>query len=631
MHLKAQEVDTFGIFPDTLGLSNIADEVQRREPLDSAKIYFFNNRFEFDGPDFIQEIDTLITNTENYDPPFEAGRFFAILGNQGLAHTNMIYTPRIHSGFNFGIRSFDLYRFFNDSINHYWVGKPYTYLFFIQGAKKEQNLHIDHAQNIASWFHAGLRFRYVNSPGYYNNQEGDDKNFVFKTRFQTNNYRYMVLANYIHNKLKIEENGGIVYDSVFEDDVSPDRRGIAINLQNATNYFKENTYFIKQFFKISNRNRFLTEDTSKTKSSSFIDRLNPGNLSLSFRLSQKTWLYQQPTSDNNGFYPFTYDSVNGTYDSVYTFSIENQLSWTNADNAKKQLLTFDLKLRHLYAEHSVDSTRFIFNQLIPTAQVRFRVSNILDLDFFGDFVTGNSNAGDFNLIGKLELSTKFGNLSYSLHNANQTPSHFFSYYRSNHFRWENTLKKQYFLINKAAIEYRDFKAGMRIYAIQNFIYLDTLGFPAQLNKNLQVLQLHARNIFHLGDFNIDLLVYYQAASENDVLRLPEILGQASFYYTKDLFKQAAIIQPGIDVLYNTAYKADAYMPATRSFLLQNNKSIGNFAYVDVFFNLQVKRARLFVKYYNLGFLLGDFRYFTVPDYPMKDGGIRFGVSWMFYD
>lgn len=625
-----QELDTIGIFPDTLRITNLDQLERRNDYLDSSKVYFFHNNFETAGPGFIEEIDTLLTNVENYDPPTRPGQYYATLGNPGLATVSMVYDPVIKSGFDFGIRSYDKYIFHNDSIHHYWVGRPYTHLYFIQGAKKEQNLLVDHSQNVSSWFNVGLRFRYVNSPGYYQNQEADAKNFVFKTRFQTKNYRYMVLANYIHNKLRLEENGGIVYDTVFEENVSPDRRGIIVNLYNANNTYKENSYYVKQLFKLTKRHRFRTDDTT-THQASLFDKLNPGNISYSVLYSDKTYLYQQPTGDNNGFYPFTYDSINDTYDSTHIVTLENQFAWTNGDNAKKQLFTFNFMLRHIQTRLSVDSNNNTYSQLIPTAQVRFQVSDVLTLGFFGDFVTGNANAGDFNLVAKLALTTKFGTLKYELHNASQEVGRIYSFYHSNHFRWQNNFSKQYFLINKASISYKSFTAGFNLYAVENFVYFDGMGLPDQLNSNLQLLQLHARKGFRLGNFGIDLRAIYQKASNVDGIRVPEIIADGSFYYTKDLFKQAAILQPGVDVFYNTPYHAYAYMPASRSFYIQDEKEIGNYIYANLFLNLQIKRARLFVKYHNLGFLFKDYRYYTVPTYPMKDGGIRFGVSWMFYD
>jgi len=596
--------------------------------LDSSKVYYFYNDFESKGPYFAKEIDTVITGIEKYDPPMQRGNYFATLGNPGLASVNMVYKPNLSSGYNFGIHALDMYRFFNDSLKYHWVGRPYTHLFYIMGSKKEQNLHVEHAQNVASWFTLGLNFRYVSSPGFYVNQLSDDKNFALKTRFQTKNYRYVVLANYIHNILKVEENGGIRYDTVFEQNIKTSRDGILVHLNGANNTFKENSYYIKQSFNIKNRNRFMPDTT---KHGSFFGEINPGSISLSTQISQSTWLYEQPLSDNNGFYHTTYDSVNPTYDSTYIYKIENRLSWTNSDNAKPQFLTFDFALRHLYVENTVDSAKTVYNQLIPTGEVNFRITKDLKLHFFGDFVTGNSYVGDFNLVGNLYLKTKFGELSYELHNASLEPERFYQSYASNHFRWENQFKKQYFLINKFKYNYKSLSVWVNLFAIENFVYLDSLAIPDQMGSNLQVLQAGIRKLINIGNWSLRLKAIYQKTSTTHSIRVPELLGDASLYYTNDLFKKAAILQTGVDAFYNTPYFSYAYMPATRNFYVQNDKELGDYIYADLFLNLQIKRARLFLKYYNLGFLFNDFRYYTVPGYPGRDGGFRFGVSWMFYD
>ena len=350
--------------------------------LDSAKIYLFHNNFETIGPEFLSEIDTLITGIQKYNPITHQGNYYASLGNPGLAHIDMTYKPYLKSGFDYGIHSFDKYIFHNDSINYYWVGRPYTQLYYIMGSTKEQNLHVDHSQNVASWFNIGVRFRYIYSPGYYKNQEADDKNFVLKTRFQTRNYRYMVLANYIHNKIQVEENGGIKYDSVFEENIIQSREGIDVNLNTAKNTIKENSFYVKQLFGISKRHRFRLNDFIDRK---YQNKINPGTISHSILFSRQTHLYEQSREDNNGFYRFTYDSVNPTFDSTYIYKIENQLSWTNADNAKDQLLTFNISLKHLYVENSIDSIRTIYNQLIPFGQVMFGISEKLKQARFSSY------------------------------------------------------------------------------------------------------------------------------------------------------------------------------------------------------------------------------------------------------
>lgn len=595
---------------------------------DSTKIYFFSNNFETQGPEFLMLIDTAVTNVEKYDPPSMAGKNYATLGNPGLACVNLFYKPIINSGYTFGTTAFDEYLFFNDSIKYYWVGKPFTHLYFIQGAKKEQSIHVDHAQNVSRLLTVGLQFRYVNSPGYYQNQESDDKNFVFKTRFHSKNYRYIVLTNYIHNKLNLEENGGIKYDSIFEKNIKPGRDGIKVNLSSANNYYKENSFYVKQLFMLSKRHRFQISDTTTEKS--FFGNINTGNISHSVQYSSTTQLYQQNTSDN-AFYVFSRDSLDNTHDSVHYMKLENRFSWTNSDNAKKQLLTFNLMLRHLYIENSINTTNNYYNQLIPTGEVNFRISDILKLSFFGDFVSGNYNVGDFNLKAGLKFRWKIGTFNYQLQNASQEPARLYHSYSSNHFIWENTFKKEYYLVNKFNYNYKTLWTGLNIFAIENYTYFNEHGTPAQLDKNLQIVQASIRKLLNIGNWSLDTRIYYQKASNSYGIRFPELMGNASLFYTKALFKEAAILQTGLNVFYNTPYFAYSYMPATRSFYVQDTKEIGDYFYGDYFLNLQIKRARLFIKYHNLGYLMSDFRYFTVPSYPMKDGGVRFGISWMFYD
>ena len=602
--------------------------------LDSSKVYFFYNNFEKQGPEFLSFIDTLVTGIQRYDPINRPGNYFASLGNTGLAHNNMVYSPFLRSGFDYGLHSFDKFMFHNDSIHHYWVGRPYTQLYYIMGSKKEQNLHIDHSQNVASWFNLGLHFRYTNSPGHYNNQKADDKNFVIKTRFQTRNYRYMVLANYIHNNLKLEENGGIVYDTVFEDNTESSRNNIATNLTTANNLIKENTYYVKQFFKLSKRHRFrLAAESYDSTRIPDQKKISLGNIALSSVYSRITHLYEQSLQDNNGFYMFTYDSLNPTYDSTFIIKLENEFSWTNADNAKHQLLTFNFAIKHIYAETTIDTIKRFYSQLIPSGEMSFTISDKLKLDFHADVVTGNSYVGNYNLSGKLSFFSRLGDLEYKITNALQDAGRFNIYYSSNHFRWDNEFRKQSFLINAFTYHYKKLQAGFNLINIGSFVYFDTLGFPDQLEEGegISILNIHLRKLFTLGNWSIDGRVIYQKASKTEAIRVPEFIGDLSIYYTKDLFKQAAILQTGIDALYNTSYQAYAYMPATRSFYIQNNKEVGNYVYVDVFLNLQIKRARLFLKYINIGSLLEYYNYYTVPSYPMKDGGFRFGISWMFYD
>lgn len=596
--------------------------------LDSSKVYFFYYDFNKQGPGFLKEIDTIITGIQKYDPLIKSGNYYASIGNVGLAHKNLVYDPQINTGYSFGITTFNKYLYQNDSIQYYWVGRPYTYLNYIMGTKKEQNLHIDHSQNIASWFNLGLDFRYNYAPGYYLRQQSDDKSFVVKTRFQTRNYRYMVLGNYIHNKISVEENGGIRYDSVFEENTITRRDGIEVNLTTAKNRITENSYYLKQIYSLSKRQSLRALDTTRVFNKPIF---NPGTVSLASYYSRKSFIYEQD-SLNNDFYDNVYDTLINTYDSLFIVKLVNRITWSNIDNRYTQRLNLNFSLEHQYisVEDTVSDPQK-YSLLIPSGNLKLNLSEDFYLNFYADYIMGNDFGGAYNLKGELEIETPAGKLKAFSNLALQEAGSFYWNYTSNHFQWDQGFNKQVYFVNGASYSLKNFTVGAKFTNISSLVYLDTNALPAQNPDEILLLKVYLHKLFKLGKWNFDTRLIYQKSSNGNVLRLPELIADLSVYYTTNLFQNAAILQTGVDATYHTAYYADAYMPATRSFYLQDKKKIGDYPFVNIFLNLQIKRARLFIAYFNMVSLTNNFNYYTVPSYPMQDDGYRFGVSWMFYD
>ena len=130
-------------------------------------------------------------------------------------------------------------------------------------------------------------------------------------------------------------------------------------------------------------------------------------------------------------------------------------------------------------------------------------------------------------------------------------------------------------------------------------------------------------------------VAYQTVSNESVLSLPKLVLNSSTYlehmfnFTSTGGKLLTMI--GFDLHYNTKYYADAYMPPLSSFYQQRRKMLGNYPYLDVFLNVQLKKVRFFIEFehVNTGWL--DKNYFTVLHYPMNERNLKFGLSWTFYD
>jgi hypothetical protein len=116
-----------------------------------------------------------------------------------------------------------------------------------------------------------------------------------------------------------------------------------------------------------------------------------------------------------------------------------------------------------------------------------------------------------------------------------------------------------------------------------------------------------------------------------VIRLPQFVTNHSLYYEDKWFSKVMDIQVGIDVSFYTLYYADAYMPALGLYYLQNGKEIGNYPFVDFFFNMKVKHANIFFKSEHVNSGLMGAIYYLAPHIPAPDRSIKVGIRWMFYD
>jgi hypothetical protein len=91
-----------------------------------------------------------------------------------------------------------------------------------------------------------------------------------------------------------------------------------------------------------------------------------------------------------------------------------------------------------------------------------------------------------------------------------------------------------------------------------------------------------------------------------------------------------LVNIGATFNYFTKYKMNAYNPLLAEFTIQNDQEIG-FPSVDVFFNAQVRRTRLYLKVDNVTSSLTSKNYFSAPNYPYRDFTVRFGLVWNWYN
>ncbi len=602
---------------------------------DSTAVSFFYSNFEKLGPLDLHQNDTSLTGFQTYDFLYKHDRFFATLGNIGQSYRSL--TPfssnAARSGFDYGFHSSDQYLYQNDSVKYYKVYKTYSELSYVQGAKKEQNFHAIFSRNIYRTFNLAFDFHVMSAPGAYSRQKTNHVNFVLTSQFFTKNKRYGVIANFTANRLRNYENGGIKNDTLFEKNIEPNRMVIPVYLASAQNQIRESGFFMKHYFDLSRHPK-----NEKDTSFALKHRVDFGRLTYSFQYNRQIQNFTDNQPDSGFFPPPVLDTVH-TYDSITVKKIVNDFTWSNPSfKPNRQLRVFHLEagIRHQYSEVSLHGTYHTFRQFIPHAEISFTPFSSLKLEARGDLVMGDYNEGDFNLNVKLSSilgsnKRNAGIISLTGNYSLQQPGWFYTQYLGNSFQWDTTWSKQGMIAGGFNYSFRFFETGFTINRITNFIYLDSLSLPRQNQKEFGYFRCYLNGNLELWKFIFRTQLSYQTVQGATVLRLPAFMGNLSVYFSQPLFHGAATFEPGLNFFYNTAYYADRYNPATRSFYLQDRKEIGNYLYMDIFINLKIQRARFFLTYTHLNASFMGRGYYTTPDYPMQDGAFKFGVAWRFHD
>jgi len=582
-------------------------------------------------------IDTNTYNYQRFDPLYKNNGMYSTLSNIGLAANNLVFTPTLSPEYYIDILSFDRYMYRNEKVQYYDVYVPYTILNYVMSSKREQNFNVIFTRDIFRGFTFGLDYALnfsptANSP--YLRSGANDQRLFITSQYYTPNKRYGVIANFLHNKLVVQENGGIKYDSVFEQNIESDRRVIAVNLNNAENYIKQSGFFVEQYFNIL---------SPKPKNDSIKRKIDPGSISYSFRYRRNRMLYTDEDDDNYSYY-FNHSAIidsASTFDSLTQIQYENIIRWSSIgyhENPKDRIFYMFMGAKHNYFKEMLpyDSVYNNLSQITPFGGLAFNFGKSFHLSGDVSYVFGDYNQGDFaiNALLRQYLGTEAKNIGYlkfGLNLINRTPNWYFNNYQSNFYTWSNNLNKENYLIISGSYNYKKLSAGVKFFTINNYTYLSDSLRPEQLESAETLMQVYAEGTIPLKKFGINTKLVYQTTSQPNVIRFPTLTGVLDAYFRTTIFKKAGTLQTGIQVTYFTDYYADAYMPALRRFYVQNEKKIGNYPYLDLYITLMVKRARLFIKMSHFNSYFGNYNYYLAPNYPARDARFSFGASWRFHD
>lgn len=577
-----------------------------------------------------------LNDFQEYDISKQNNQFYATLGNPGSASYPLQFSLKPTPNFRFRSDVFEPYKLKDDSIRFYISNSPFSHLIYHLGPAKEQKFTLIFSQRIGNGIYLGLNARFANAPGIYLRQRNFNAGGTFYAAFLYPTQRYGAIVTYRTDRATNYESGGIAegHLNLFTQNTETDRKMIPASLQNAMNRGKSTGIVVQQFFNILKPTIVVkTDSTTKVVRRKF----DAGRFVHTFRYSRTGNAFEDKGLPNSfDYYPVFYNDSLSVFDSVRYTHFENSLVYSNEvpDTLGKSFpLQYSFGLRYQTDKLHQDTIENVFNQTVPFGMLKGIINGKTFFKASAYLVLLGYNSGDHSIDGSFYQF--FGKQNYKAYlNVSKGithPDYYFNHYYSDNFRWNNSFSVQDFVKGEFGVVLRGFDLNASYTRMTNYVYLNQKILPVQYSGALTVLTGHVSKEFRIKRWITTVYVAAQQITPDSILQLPALMGKLTICYDVVLFKKALHAQAGISGTYHSEWYQNAYMPALRAFYRQNNYVAGNYPYLDAFINLNIKRARLFIKYEHFNAKLMSYNYIIVPDYPQADAALKFGISWLFFD
>ncbi len=579
-----------------------------------------------------------------------------------------------------------------ETLPQYNTKTPYTELaywgtLFANREKEESNVRILTTQNILPELNLTLEYHRFGGNGMLTNEKTDNRTAVIATNYMGR--RYLMHAGYIYNKAQRNENGGIA-DNFWIRDTTVDSREIAVHLTDASNLTKKNTIYLDQSYRIpfsfigkigqkklrkaeqARRDSIMAsgdstaiaallsagtlEEDAEPQADTLNTNITTAFIGHSSEYSVFTKFYKDNigSGDENGrnFYNNRfYLNPTASADSMRVMRLENRIylrlqPWAEDGIISKIDVGIGDKLLNYYNttpdSYISKSANTVQNSLYLYAGARGQFRKYLKWDALGQYTFLGHELNDFGVEANVSFMAypfrKDRNSPLILNAHFETdldePDHYQQQFYSNHFRWNNDFGKISTTRIAADLSIPRWKlqASFGYSILNNNIYYDTNGTVRQNSGTMSVMTASLKKNFILWKFHLDHNVLFQLSSDQDIVPLPMLALNLRYYLQFDVVKKVMQMQIGADGRYNTLWYAQAYNPVLGVFHNQDSEKYGNCPYIDVFINIQWKRACIFIKAINLnmGWPNKSTDYFSAHHYINSPMAFKFGIYWPFY-
>ncbi|PVX52051.1 putative beta-barrel porin [Balneicella halophila] len=589
--------------------------------------------------------DTTDMDRQILYPNFKKSIANTFTGNAGAANQSALFIHREPVQEFLFLQPYEVYISRPETHKFIDTRTPYSELNYSTGGnnnREENILNVLVTQNINKDWNVGLEYNLISSDGQYQNQKHKVYDFTVFSSYEKGHYKLYGYLN--HNRIKLQENGGIADDNVLKADTTIEAPNMEVRLFDTGASIHNFNYFLSHQYNIGEmRERVLFGDTTQ---------VYPIKIVHTLHLDKSSRKYYDQENTDDYYQNFIY---------AFNTPIEEKTTFQNLKNSAQVVLNegyFNWFKYGLRAEVSYEKIKYELPALKPVFPNNWDLGmkeikqDNLSLEvgafysstektnwaahwrtYFSGYRSGDTEA-------KAHYTHYLGNDSLRNHKlqvdfkmTNQTPSLLWNQYFSNHIYWKKDLNKETqiklggYYHNKAW----KLEAGGYWQALKNYTFFGENALPQQSSDEIVVFTAYAKKNFHWWKMHFEPTVYWQQSSNEDLLPLPMISAYANTYFESDLFQKAIRLRVGIDARFYTKWYAPDYMPATGQFFLQKEKELGGYPKLDAYFVAQFKRATFFMKYEHINNLISDNEYFSALHYPITPHILKYGVRWYFYD
>lgn len=620
------------------------DSLIHRNPLeDSITIsfrYFDSTRSE--------HFDSSITDFYTW---FPFSYQYMDLGNLGNAAKALLFSPAMQTGWDAGFHAYDLYRFTVKDTRFFYTTRPYAELGYMLGSKGEQMINVLFTKNNKQNFNYTFQYRFINSPGSYKNQNSSHNNIRINANYQSKNRRYGNYFIFINNKLLSSDNGGLQdegkLDSLSLNDPFELFTRMGNNAQSSRDFFStkistgteydESLFLFRQYYDLGQKDSLVIDSTTYRL---FYPRLR----------FQHTISYRAQKFIFNDINP-----VDSNYQKYFNYLVNSpvlhfQDNWKNLVNdfsiityPQKNNFNQFLKLgvTHEWIRGGGENLPEVqYQNILANVEYRNRTKNQQwDLSVRGKLYVTGPYAGDYEAFMALQkmLGKDKAFFQIGLQNANRSPASVFDNTVSAFPVIAGDFKKQNNTRIFANLHFNKLQLDLKgeYFILGNYIYFNQFFEAQQTATLLNVLHVSAAKKFQLArHWNWYAEWHLQQTTADAPLHIPLVFTRNRLAFEGNFFKNL-FLSTGVEVIYNSPYKADTYSPLNGHFVLQDSSTISNRPAINLYLGMRIKSFKGFIRLENLNAVdfNNNFSFtkvnFSAPHYAQRGLWLRIGIWWNF--